>query len=237
MKKSNFIFVFVITIIVTSLCPKTIAQTSSEIFNKAIAFHDPLQKWADYSGKVHLTTVFSNGSNSGGEIIELQTKENYYRCNNVASRTIRGIKNNECFLEIEGKMNSATDQCDNIRQMKSWHYFHFGILMELKASGLILEDKVETVKFQGNDCLTLKFTYDAGKIKNAFYNGSNWTVYIDPVSYSMKGFKCVGSQNLFAVFSGILTVNELKIPLCRTYFMNEDNSFYMVDVFSNINDK
>ena len=238
MKKQTLIFVIVVVFIFTGLLQKTSAQTSTEILNKAIAFHDPLQKWADYSGKVDLLTVFSNGNSSGGEIIEIHTKEGFYQCTSLTNKTIKGIKNGKCFREVDGNTNPNEDVIkkynlgdENINVYKNWHYFHFGILMELKASGLILEDKVETVKFQGEDCLGLKFSYDVNKVKNEFYKGSNWMVYIDPVNFSIKGFKEVGVMNRFAVLSGILTVNGLKIPLCRTYFNNEDNSFYMVDIF------
>jgi hypothetical protein len=238
MKKSVSIIVMAVTIIVTGLYQKTSAQTSGELLNKAIAFQDTQQKWNDYSGKVHLMTVFSDGRSSGGEVIEIQTKEGFYQCTRLASKTIVGIKNREYFREVDGNRSPDEDLIkkynlgdENIRYYKGWHYFHFGILMELKASGLVLEDKVETVKFQGNDCLTLKFTFDANKIKNEFYKGSNWTIYIDPINYSMKGLKEIGVMNMFAVFSGILTLNGIKIPLCRTYFKNEDNSFYFVDVF------
>ena len=237
--KNPFLFVVLaLTIIVTSLFQKTSAQTSAEVMTKAIAFHDPQQKWADYSGKVHLMTIFSNGNSSGGEIIEIQTKEGFYQTTKLASKVVMGIKNGECFREVDGNKNPDEDVIkkynlgdENINVYKNWHYFHFGILMELKASGLILEDKVETIKFQGEDCLAMKFSYDVNKATNEFYKGSNWTVYIDPVNFTIKGFKEVGVMNRYAVFSGILTLNGLKLPLCRTYFKNEDNSFYMVDIF------
>jgi len=74
------------------MLPKTSAQTSSEILNKTIAFHDPQQKWTDYSGKVHLITVFPNGNSSGGELIEIQTKEAFYQCTILSIKAIRGIK-------------------------------------------------------------------------------------------------------------------------------------------------
>lgn len=238
MKKSAFVIVATTVIISTGLYKNTFAQASEEILNKAIAFHDPQQKWADYSGKVHLMTIFSNGNSSGGEIIEIQTKEGFYQTTKLPAKVVMGIKNGECFREVDGNKNPDEDVIkknnlgdENINVYKNWHYFHFGILMELKASGLILEDKVETVKFQGEDCLALKFSYDVNKVKNEFYKGSNWTVYIDPVNFTIKGFKEVGVMNRCAVFSGILTLNGLKLPLCRTYFKNEDNSFYMVDIF------
>lgn len=238
MKKSFLFVAMALTIIVSGLFQKTSAQRSTEVINKAIAFYDPQQKWADYSGKVKLITVFPNGNSSGGEIIDIQTKGNSYHCTGISSKIIKGIKNGECFREVDGNKSPGEDLIkkyglddETIRQYKDWHYSHFGILMELKASGLVLEDKIENVKFQGNDCLALKFTYNAAKIKNESYKDSNWTFYIDPINSSILGFKEVGMMNRFVVFSGIFTVNGLKLPLCRTYFNNADNSFVMVDVF------
>ena len=110
-------------------------------------------------------TVFSN-RNSGGETIEIRTKDGFYQNTIPASKAIRGIRNGECFLQVDGTDRTPNENhCTDIRAMKGWHYFHFGILMELKASGLILGNKVEKVKFQGKDCLAIKFTYDANKIR------------------------------------------------------------------------
>jgi hypothetical protein len=217
------------------------AQTSTEILDKAIAYHDPLQKWPDYSGKVHLLTVFADGRFSGGEIIEIGTKDNYYQCTSIVNKTIKGIKNGVYFREVKGNSDPGKEIINkynlgdaNIAMSKGWHYFHFGMLMELKASGLVPEDGVKKMKFQGNDCYAIRFTYNENKIKNEFYKGTNWTFYIDPVNYSLKGFKAEGENlNFHAAFAGILTINDLKLPLCRTYYNNKDNSFYMVDVFTN----
>lgn len=232
MKKPIFLVVMTLTIIFTGLFLKTSAQSSTDVLNKAIAFHDSLHIWNDYSGKVNLMTVFTN-RNSGGEAIEINTKEGYYNDIVHATKTIRGIKDGECFLEVNGNKRTPNEnQVQTIQLYKNWHYFHFGILMELEASGLVLGDKVQSVKFQGRDCFAITFTFDADKIKNDYLKDSNWTVYIDPVNYSMRGYKEDGLMNCYAVFSGILKVNGLKLPLCRVYFNNEDDSFYMVDLFT-----
>ena len=233
MKKSVSIFALTVAILITGYYQKTIAQSSTEVLMRAVAFHDSLNIWNDYSGKVNLMTAFPGNQNSGGETIEIKTKDGFYQCDIPATKTIKGIKNGECYLQVDGSNRTPDEnQCADIRQYKDWHYFHFGILMELKASGLILSEKVEKVKFQCYDCLALQFTYDANKIKNDSYKDNNWTVYLDPVDYSMKGYKEDGVMNIFAVFSGILKINGLKLPLCRTYFNNVDNSFYMVDLFT-----
>jgi len=102
MKKPIILVAMTLTIIFTGLFLRTSAQTSNDVLNKAIAFHDPLQKWNNYAGKVYLSTTFSDGRRSGGEIIEINTKEDFYQCNRLDSKTIRGIKNGECFLEVNG---------------------------------------------------------------------------------------------------------------------------------------
>jgi hypothetical protein len=233
MKKSFSIFVLTVAILATGFYQKTIAQSSSEVLMRAIAFHDSLNIWNDYSGKVNLMTAFSGNRSSGGETIEIKTKDGFYRNTRPAEKTVRGVKNGECFMEVDGNERILNEnQVETILQYKDWHYFHFGILMELKASGLILSEKVGKVKFQCNDCLALQFTYDANKVKNDSFKNNNWTVYLDPADYSMKGYKEEGVMNLYAVFSGILIVNGLKLPLCRTYFKNDDNSFFMVDLFT-----
>lgn len=84
------------------LIQDALAQTSTELLNKAIAFHNPLKKWTNYSGKVCLTTVFSNGNSSGGEIIEIQTRDNFYKCIRQKSKVVMGVQNGECFREIDG---------------------------------------------------------------------------------------------------------------------------------------
>ena len=233
MKKSVSVVTLTVAILVTGFYQKTIAQSSTEILMRAIAFHDSLNIWNDYSGKVNLMTAFPGNRDSGGATIEIKTKDGFYLWTTPAEKTIRGIKNGECFLEVDGNEKIPSEnQVETILRYKDWHYFHFGILMQLKASGLILSEKVQKVKFQCNDCLALQFTYDANKIKNDSYKNNNWTVYLDPVDYSMKGYKEDGVMKIYAIFSGILKVNGLKLPLCRTYFTIDDNSFYMVDLFT-----
>lgn len=238
--KQASILLIAVTISLTGFLQKTSAQTAGEVLKKAIAFHDPEQKWTDYSGKVFLSTTFADGRNSGGEIIEVGTGEDYYKCIRLSSKITWGIKNGEVFREVEGNKSPDADMIkksgtsdESIQQYKGWHYFHFGILSELKASGLVLDEKVETVKFQGNDCLSLQFICDDNKLKDEFYKGTNWTLFIDPDDFSLRGLRETGLMNRYAILSGILNINGLKLPLCRVWFNNEDNSFFMADVFAN----
>jgi hypothetical protein len=233
------------------LWPKSSAKekyaglNSEEILDKAIRICDPYNHWDNFYGKVHLIHVKLEGNIDADEIIEIQTRENFYRCTSVFStgnRIVKGIKNGVYFREINGNGNPGEDQIKEhnlnsewISYWKEFHYCHFGLLMNLKASGLVLDDKVKISKFNGVKCLTLDFTCDTAKIKfDSFKEIKNWTIYIDPVTYSIKGWGVDGVMGLkgYAVYTGNLRINGIDMPLIKTYYNSSDSTFLAIDVFT-----
>jgi hypothetical protein len=216
-------------------------NSGEEILKKAIAFCDFYNRWDDYYGKVRLRTVYEDGTHSD-EVLEIQTKENfYYRSYNSGNRGFtESIKDGKCFHKRVGEGNPVAEEIKNdspqyrdIQFIKEHHYCHFGLLMELEASGMVLQNKVEIEKFNGSKCIAVTFKGDSTTAKNAYFSGiDNYVVYIDPANYSMKGTKVSGKFNYYTVFSGTLNVNDIKIPLCKTYFNDTDNSLKWIDVFS-----
>jgi hypothetical protein len=216
---------------------------SEEVLEKAISYYDFMQTWNNYSGKVHLITISKSTDSYSEEIIEIQTRERYYKDIVIEpeGEKIKGVQNGECYVETSNKKYFGEEQlkelgskCEDIRFMQEHHYLHFGALMELKVSGLRLEKKVGSIKFQGSDCLTLTFRSDTNTVNRDYYEGMDINIYLDPLNYSMKGYKVTGKMNLYAICSGIIIVNGIKMPLCKTYFSNVDNSFVMVDLFNNV---
>lgn len=217
-----------------------INETSAQVLEKAISCCDFFHKWDDYHGKISLRTVWENGTHSD-EIIEIQTKEGFYQSNYTSGEVkyTKGIINGRCIQEINGDKNPGEElikkyalDCDRIKYIKELHYCHFGLLMELKKSGLLLQKKVDMVKFNGNNCLSLIFTSDTVKVESSYFRGLNFIVYLDPADYSLKGVRWYGRINAYILFSGILNVNGIKMPLCKTYFSSEDNSVKFIDLFT-----
>lgn len=216
-------------------------NSSEEILEKGIAYSDFEHSWDNYYGKIMMRTVFEDGSH-GDEILEIQTGENAYRRSYSSGdrKFTEGIRGGKCFIETGGDKNpqevevpEQNPECNEIRFFKEHHYCHFGLLMELKNSGMVLQNKVEKVKFNGNTSLALTFVNDTTKAKNSYFsNISSIIVYFDPTNYSMKGYKRFGKLDLYCEFSGELNVNGIKIPLSRTYFNSNDNTLKWIDVFS-----
>ena len=217
-----------------------IHNTGEQVLDKAINCCDFFHKWDNYSGKINLRTVWANGTHSD-ELIEIQTKEGFYKSTYSGGdkRYIKGIINGKCIREINGNGDPDPElikkydlDCDRIHYIRELHYCHFGLLMELKNSGLILQKEVEKVKFNGDNCLSLTFLCDTSKIINHYFNKLNFIVYLDPGDYSLKGMKWFGRLNAYVVFSGVLNVNGIKIPLSKAYFSSDDKSLKFIDIFS-----
>jgi hypothetical protein len=215
---------------------------SEEILEKAIASCNPFSNWNNYKGKFNLKSTDANGKETD-EIIEIQTKEGFYQRTYFLGnhKIVCGIKNGDCFREVDGNMNPGEDlirdyelDCERILGFKEHHYCHFGLLMELRASGLVLNEKVNVTKFQGNDCLALSFTCDTNKVKVNYFKGADYIVYLDPITFSMKGYKMdyIKFMKQYVVFIGNLKVNDLNIPMCEIFYNSSDNSLQYIDLIT-----
>jgi hypothetical protein len=214
--------------------------SSEQVLEKAIRFCDPFNYWGDYSGKIHLIHVIFDGDINADEIFEIQTREGYYKCSSVYSggtTEVKGIINGEYFREINGKSVHGKElNTGNIDWYKGLHYCHFGLLMELKAAGMVLGNKVKLTKLRGEERLAIDFTCDTTVLKNNFFKGQSWTIYLDPTDYSMKGFEVDGLIGVkgYAVITGNLLINSLNIPMMKTYYSSTDDSFLAIDLFTNV---
>jgi Family of unknown function (DUF6503) len=216
-------------------------MTSKEILDKAIAVCDVYSGWNDYYGKIRLIYERDNGQIYSDQIIEIQTKEGFYKCTSTffgKLKTVTGIKNGQCFMEVDENsdpegvlLKKLSLNCELVLFVKEHHYCIFGLLMQLKASGLDLNENVIDTKFLGNDCFALTFTSDTNKVKNSYFRGTDWTVYIDPINYSMKGYRTNGVMSGYYVNTGNVEVNGINIPLCRMLF-NPDNLIFSVEMIS-----
>jgi hypothetical protein len=173
------------------------------------------------------------------EIIEIQTATGYYKCSSVywgKEKVVKGIIDGKYFRDIDGRSVQGDEiNIQDIDWYKGLHYSHFGLLMELKASGLVLGDKVKVRKFQGEECLAIDFTCDTIRLKNKYFKNTSWTIFLAPENYSMKGFENEGSYQIkgYAVYTGNLGINGINVPMVRTYFSSINNSFVGIDLLTN----
>ena len=211
---------------------------SEEVLDKAISFCDPLNVWPGYSGKVHLVHTRLPGEIVADETIEIDRSKGYYKCSSVyygKIKVVKGIIDGKYFREINGKSVQG-DEIDtkDIDSFRELHQEHFGLLMQLKASGLLLGDKVRITKFNSKECLALDFLCDTTRLKNNYFKNTRWTVFLDPKDFSTKGWQNQGRASIpgYSVYSGILQINGINIPMVKSYYSSVDDAFVAIDVFT-----
>jgi hypothetical protein len=218
---------------------------SAEILQKAISICDPVGNWDVVSLKIHLIHIRIDGKIYSDEIIEIDNKKDYYQCNSVFSGNLRitkGTKDGKYFREINGDSNPSEELIkehglidEDIQFMKEHHKCVIGLLMELNESGLTLEKKIESAKFRGNECIRLNFTHDTINTKNNFMTGSQFSVYIDPVNYSLKGYDFLtGKTGWSIIYIGNNLINGINIPMCQMFYNMVNDSFQALDIITKV---
>jgi hypothetical protein len=217
-------------------------NSSEEILNKAIMAVDPYDNWQDYHGKIRLRNVRIDAEDEYNEIIEIWTKNDDYKRIWISDtqKIVTGF-NNSKFFGYEIKNNNDTINRISIsdsntyygtRYFRRHHFCQFGLLMELKKSGMTLDRKVTKEDFQGKKCLKLLFTSQGEEVKEDYFKGSVWTIFIDPLNYSLKGYKIKSSNKEYVVvLNGNIRVSGLNIPLCKIWYISPDN-FLMMDIIT-----
>jgi len=144
------------------------------------------------------------------EVIEINKPENFYKCTRVDGdvKAIKGIKNSKYFFAINEdpkpseklvKKYGLTE--DNTSLFKEHHTCHFGLPMELKTSGMTVEDKVEVVEHDGRKCYALTFIGMSDKVRHSYYKGKI-ILYVDTVTFAMRGTKWESTENpVYMIFA------------------------------------
>jgi uncharacterized protein (TIGR02246 family) len=174
--------------------PSVVQMTGQELWDKVISYHDPGGIWENFSGKVHLVTTHNRGGFNEEEI-ELDKSAKMYRCLRFDGNIVatKGVKAGECFRSINGRTDVSQDEmqkyrmsCDDCKQFNEHHTCHIGLPMELRTSGVDVETDVRIVNFHGTTFYALRFNGGSDAVKHPYYQGK-WTLYIDPVSFAMRG--------------------------------------------------
>ena len=217
--------------------------SGQELWEKTIAYHDPNGKWDSYAGKMHMVTVI--GKNQVfEEIIEINKTENFYKCTWIDKDTevIKGIKNGEYFFGINEDSNPSEQlksqyglSEDNTSSFKEHHTCHFGLPMELKTSGMTVEENVEVVEHDGRKYFALTFIGMPDKVKHLYYEGK-LVLYIDPVTFGMRKIERESTKYPpdYTILSGEIDVNNVIIPHMKGVFRSEDDIHRWSSIYTTI---
>lgn len=212
--------------------------TASQLLNKAIAFHDPQEKWADFSGQLFITMKTPSSSDRLSEIT-LNLPQQYFKL--VAKKdditTEQILDKGNCKLLFNGSDKISEDEakkhrltCERADMMKNYYIYLYGLPMKLKDQGTPLDPKVYKKNFKGKVYDVLKVAY-----KEPVGNDT-WYFYFDPETYALEVYQFYHDEEKndgeYIILSDLEEINGVKMPKIRAWYYNKDDTYLGADTLA-----
>jgi len=207
--------------------------TGTEVLEKAIAYHDPLNNWNTFNGDLQVTMTTPNASPRVSDIVINLPKE-YFSV--IAKRdttlTTYTLDKSICTTSIKEKPEEGKrTPCETAELYKNYYTYLYGLPMKLKDNGTHISETIERKNFKGKEYLVLKATYDDTV-------GSDvWYFYFDPETYAMEVYQFFKTENgtlkkdsgEYILLSDVSVINDIKFPKVRAWYYNKDDKYLGTD--------
>ena len=218
----------------------TVAQqiSSSELLQKAIAYHDPENQWHTFKGEFIVVMESPNRPVRKSKI-SLDLPRSYFGLEVVRSGKMLNyvLKGDKCSLLLNGRSDFSTEEaeanqlnCERAHLMKNYYTYLYGLPMKLKDPGTKLDPVVNKRSFKGKEYLVLKVTYDQE------VGEDTWYFYFDPVSYAMEVYQFFHDESRndgeYILLSGEETIQEIRMPKIRAWYYNKDDGYLGTDTLN-----
>jgi hypothetical protein len=215
--------------------------TGNQLLEKAIKFHDPNGNWERFKGTLLVTMKTPERANRDSEIvIDLPNQRFSVKATSGKNTAEYHIDKERVQIVFNGVENPSEEVLknnklskDRAKMYQDYYTYLYGLPMKLKDPGAIIHAKVERRIFKGNAYLVLKATYkkEVGK--------DTWYFYFNPKTYAMEVYQFFHDETKndgeYILLSGEETINRIKIPKKRAWYMNKDDKYLGTDILSTKN--
>ena len=119
------------------------------------------------------------------------------------------------------------------KMYQNYYTYLYGLPMKLKDPGAIIHNEVMLDKFKGDEYYVLKVTYDK-KV-----GGDTWYFYFETETYQMRYYQFYHDESKhdgeYILLDGLETINGVKMPKKRSWYMNKDDKYLGTDILSKTN--
>ncbi len=215
--------------------------SAQDILQRALDYHDPLNKWSEYQGTIRLITTFGGGD-QGDEIIEIRNEDFYYKSTRrrPSEIVVMGVNAGACFRSINGDPFPSDEDIiskslsdEQIYRTYQHHLSHIGLIMTISKAGIPLEPEVVEMDFNGHPVYALHF---AGDQESAIHShwAADWIIFIDRETFSVRGYHAKWSDwpELISETIGEIVVEGIRIPSTKVYYYGSDGSHAYTDIIT-----
>ena len=223
---------------------QTFAQelSGSELLKKAIAYHDPSDRWSQFKGQLAIEMVSPDGSQRLSEVT-INLPERYFKLTSARNNTAVThivlkdsasfeLNDKTTFTAEDSKKYSLTET--RAKFMKNYYTYLYGLPMKLSDAGTIVNPVVTRKEFMGKEYLVLQVKYDEGIGKDV------WYFYFDPKTYAMEIYQFYHDEAKNDGEYILLTEEEtslgIKFPKIRAWYQNTDKKFLATDKLTKVSE-
>ena len=235
MKNLLILFVLLVT-------TQTFSQeiTGKELLKKAIQYHDPTTKWETFKGTLFVTMETPKNPNRDSEIqIDLPNQVFSVKAKSGKNTSEYHINKEQIQIVFNGEKNPSEETLkknrlseERAKMYQNYYTYLYGLPMKLKDEGTIIHDKVVRKTFKGKQYLVLKATYTKEVGEDI------WYFYFNPKTYAMEVYQFFHDESKndgeYILLTEEETINGIKMPKKRAWFMNKDHKYLGTDILSNI---
>lgn len=235
----RFIFILFITLNFPLFAQLQDSLRGKDLLEKCIFFHDPLQKWNQFQGKIFLSHGTDEITKSE---VTIDFDKNYfcYQALKEGELVQQIVDDKDAYFKVNKKKNKAKQSLIDkyylgAAQSKFWKNFFvylYGLPMKLTDDGTIVHDKVYKEQFNGKEYLVLKVGYSPEVGKEI------WYFYIHPQTFELKAYQFYHNEEQndgeYILLEELVEFEGMKIPKTRIWFMNKDDKQIGRDVLDKI---
>jgi len=215
--------------------------TGQQLLKKAIKFHDPNGNWDSFKGAFFVSMKTPKKPNRNSEIaIDLPRQRFSVKATSGKNTSEYHIDKDSIQIVFNGTKNPSEEilkknklSVVRAKMYQDYYTYLYGLPMKLKDPGTIIHEQVNLDKFMGVEMLVLKVTYakEVGK--------DTWYFYFDKDSYKMEAYQFFHDESKndgeYILLDGLETINGIKMPKKRAWYMNKDAKYLGTDILKAAN--
>lgn len=212
-------------------------ETASEtLLSSAIRYHDPQGVWETPhelqleerrpDGTVRQTRIVLEQA-TGGMKMERQITSGAAITLDVSGDNVRATLNGSSDISPEDKEKHRLTK-EQGRSTRNYYAYLYGLPMKLRDPGTRLGRDVKETKFQEEDALEIRVTYDEA------VGGDTWYFYFHPESHALIGYRFYHDESkkdgeYITLAEETMSPDGLRLPKVRKWYTHKDDRFLGTD--------
>ena len=189
--------------------------TANSIVEKSIQYHDPDNKWKTFKNQLFFNSKRPDGRDRNSSVL-IDNNRGYFK--NVEEGNDMGVVMDSCFMVPKDK------NCDNVKRMRNYYVYLWGLPMKLKDEGTVIDTKFKEEEFNGIDCYVVRVPYEQ----------DIWFFYFDKSNFAMRGYMFYkdepAKKGEVIYLDEEVQVGSMRIPKKRKWVTTPDSRYLGTDV-------